>query len=321
MGTSGAAKDDAYNGWKHRTSILFVCIGLLLLLPGAHARADSHAVQLTAQVDRHSVPLDEVARLTVAVEWTGPADLYRFGWPETPQTYRLSIVGSRRGSRSWVDEEGEHSRQEFTYILQPTETGKASVGAAQLTYWSAADTAQPGRTLMTMPISLEIVPPARRRWRIAWGDIALSAGVIGLVGCAVWWLRIRPRKARAKAKPSPPPPPDPFAESLAALARARAENDVPEFYGKLLQVVRLALARRLNRSTASMGAEELLPLLEETGWPEEQTAPVRTLLRQIDRRRFAPSHPEAWELEEAETTTRKLAALAAEERNADRSGN
>ena len=161
---------------------------------GASGTSDtsSSAVQLTAQVDRHSAPLDQSIELTVAVTWEGPADRYHFGWPETPRTYRLSIVGSRRSAGSWVDETGAHARQEFTYILRPTDLGEASIGGVRLSYWAAADTGGSGQTLTTLPITVEVTPPAEPIRR-AWGDLFIAVAVAA-VGFLAWRYGIRRRR-------------------------------------------------------------------------------------------------------------------------------
>lgn len=295
---------------RPRSVVLLSLIYLATAAPSAWAaKAPTGEVTLTARTDRRTVPVDETATLTVAVEWRGAADRYRFGWPEAPQTYRLSIVGSKRGSRSWIDDEGQHSRQEFSFILEPQVVGKASVGGIRLTYWDTADTSRGGATLTTMPISLEVVPSARSEGRIPWADVGIALAVTASVGVAVWWLRSRRRSYHCAPVQGTPPLPDELDETLAGLCRARERRDVPEFYGEAMKAVRLALRRALTVETARLTSDELTARLSETGWSSEVQSSLRELLERIDRRRFAPFQPEESEWDETEQTVRRLVEL------------
>lgn len=293
--------------------------------------ANASDVSLTAFVDRQAFPLNETALLTVLVEWEGPADRYRFGWPETPGTRRVSIVGSKRGSHSWVDDAGEHSRQEFTYILRPEEIGKAGVGAVRLTYWDTADTARTQTTLMTLPISLEVLGPSRASGSLPWGDLGIAATTLAVVGLTIWWLRFHRTGRTAQTAEPATLGIDPLDEHLEALARARNDGDVARFYDEVVAVVRIGLGRTLNEPMTGLGTDDLVRLLEKPGWPDEIVTSLRGLLEKADRKRFAPSRPEEQELVEDEAVVRKVADLTkrpastpasvAEERNGDRSGN
>lgn len=302
---------------------------MLLLAQGVCAvNAARSGVSLTASVDRHTVPLDETAVLTVLAEWEGRGDRYRFGWPETPEVHRFSIVGSRRGNRSWVDDAGEHAQQEFAYILKPGELGKAAVGAVRLTYWDADDTARAGTTLMTLPITLDIVRPARSERRIPWRDLGVTVFVLGGIAVSVWWLRLR-----RSSRPEPAPEVTEAAElqeHLHRLSRIRTEGDASQFYDEAVVIVRMSLQRALDERLTGKGTDELIRLVEKTDWPDDEQASLIALLTKADRRRFAPARPEAWELAQDEAAIRKVCGLTdrsvatpasgAGEGNGDRSG-
>ena len=138
----------------------------------APAAAPATSLTISAEVDRNSVALDGVVNLTVAVEWTGSADRYRFVWPETPGTFLFDISGSRRSARSWVDEAGEHARQGFTFVLRPARMGAGRVDPISVTYIDVADTTAGPQTLLTQAIGIEITPPAEQ-------------GILRLAG--PWW--------------------------------------------------------------------------------------------------------------------------------------
>ena len=147
-------------------------------------------VELTAVASRSEVALDETVDFSIVVTWSGGADAYRFTWPETPQTYRLDVVGSRRSSSSWADDTGERSRQTFSYVLKPTEIGRGSVGAVALTYWTRGDSSATSRSLMSAPVTIEVLPAAHLNRGMGWPTIA-GLAIFGLLiaGFAWWALR------------------------------------------------------------------------------------------------------------------------------------
>ena len=267
--------------------------------PPSRAHGVSSSVQLAALVDRHTVPLDQSIELAVTVTWEGQADRYRFGWPETPQTHRLSIVGSRRSAGSWVDDAGQHARQEFTYILRPTDLGEASIGGVRLTYWAATDTGGQGQTLMTLPIKVVVTPPSEPVRR-SWGDLFVVVAVAA-AGFLLWRYALRRRSRSAEA---PTDAVDVGAELVAALRKARVDGDARVFYDAALIALRHGAQKRWGISAERMGARELMDALDRAAAtdaePDELIARVRELLAQIDRRRFAPSRPEEWELDRVE---------------------
>ena len=270
--------------------------------PAAAPTASS--LTISAEADRNTVPLDGLVNLTVAVEWTGSADRYRFVWPETPGTFLFDISGSRRSARSWVDEAGEHALQGFTFVLRPARVGAGRVDPISVTYIDVADTTAGPRTLLTQAISIEITPPAEQGY-FGWKDvvfIALGVVVLALVVLAV--MRLRPkREPEAEA----PPPADDLDEHVAAMERARADKDVGKFYGEVLQLVRLLLAKSLGVQTGGKGPSELVALLKDL--PEEIQAEedsLRRMLEEMDRRRFAPSQCEDWELDQAQRVIHNL---------------
>jgi hypothetical protein len=135
--------------------------------------------------------------------------------------------------------------------------------------------------------------------------------VLAAAGLGIWWLRVRGRTGRRAARSAAPPVPDELDGRMRMLARARADGDATQFYDEAVAVVRIVLARRLGEPVAGKGTDDLVGLLEKTGWPEDATASLRLLLEKADRRRFAPSRPEAWELAQDEATVRGVLDLAA----------
>jgi hypothetical protein len=269
--------------------------------------AETGTVELSAQVDRHTVPLDGDVQLTVEVTWTGGADRYRFGWPETPRTYHLAIAGSKRSAESWVDDDGTHARQAFVYVLQPTDLGEASIGGVRLTYWAAGDTASAGRTLQTMPVKLKVTAPAEPPRGVSAEVVAFF--VLLAAGLGVWRYR-----ARKSTREQPPAEPGEGAGLLTTLRKARADGDVPAFYDAALAVVRYGVEDRFGIGAGRMTALELAAavgevsddIVEREGLSGDDVLRLRELLEQIDRRRFAPTRTESWELDSAMEIATKL---------------
>ena len=262
------------------------------------------ALSISAETDRNSVPLNETLNLVVAIEWTGSADRYRFVWPETPGTLNLDISGSRRGARSWVDAAGEHSRQEFTFILRPSRTGAGRVDPISVTYIDMADTTAGARTLITHAISVEITPPEEAGY-FGWMDVAFIGGAVVVLGAVVVVV------VRLRKKPEPEPDlleqTNVLDEHIDALKSARAERDIGGFYGEILQLIRLLLARALSVETAGKGPTDLVEMLRKL--PEELSTEedsLRRMLQEIDRRRFAPAQCEDWELDQAQRIIENL---------------
>lgn len=299
-----------------RASLYAYLLPLLIAIPAFHhsTMADpspQNSVTLTTRVDRSTVPIDETAKYIVTVAWDGAADRYRFGWPQAPKAYHLSIVGSKRSSRSWVDSTGQHSEQEFTYLLEPEETGTASLGAVLLTYWDAADTAadSDGHTLTSAPISITIVPSRKHSFGGSWQDTGITVVVLAGVLLSVLWVRRR-RKQRERASDEPATAePDELDLLIAELPELRKQDDIPGFYAKALAIIRTAFVRDTGDTTiAHAGPDEISERLDTTSWPDDVKTGLRSLLAKIDRRRFAPSHPEAWELQETERLIERLHA-------------
>jgi len=300
-----------------RRYALLACMSILGLLPirsAAETGKQPEGVSLSSEVSRHTLPINETVDFTVTVAWQGAADRYHFGWPEAPRTYRLDITGSRTEATSWVDDNGPRSQHTFTYVIRPNSIGKATIGAVQLTYWSAADTGRPGTTLTTLPIELEVTRPRKQGWwRANW--MAVLAFIL-LVLVAGWTRQRLHRKSGDDQTDAVQR--DPITESLlAALEHARKRRDPAGFYDAAVATVRRIIEQRLGISTSQLTTTELVASMESVDISDADRESLTEILQRADRHRFAPSGEEAHELIRMETFIRECANRITEDSNAD----
>ncbi len=95
------------------------------------------------------------------------------------------------------------------------------------------------------------------------------------------------------------------------MSAARREKDVPGFYRAVLGAARLIIGRAIDEDRSEAGTDTLVADLEampdEGSIDEQDRERLKKLLTLADRRRFAPSEPQEWELDEAESVIRNLA--------------
>src|SRR5579883_2880555 len=114
------------------------------MLSCAAARAQ---VQVTADVDKNVVALNDQVALTVTV--TGPAT--SLPEPKLPELPNFSVYSANTSqSFSFVNGQVSSSNQ-YTYVLVPHFTGKGTIGPISVTY--------NGQTAQTQPIEIQVGAP------------------------------------------------------------------------------------------------------------------------------------------------------------------
>ena len=123
--------------------------------------------------------------------------------------------------------------------------------------------------------------------------MVIAIGVAILVLAVLAIMRLRPRREEEVEEP---PPADDLDVHVADMEKARADRDVGRFYGEVLQLVRLLLARSIGAETGGKSPSELIALLKDLPADvQSEEDSLRRMLEEIDRRRFAPSQCEDWE--------------------------
>ena len=256
-----------------------LCAALFLATGGAWA---ADGIRIEARLDRGTVALDETAKLVVKVEWEGPADRFTLLVPQAPHVHNLIVIGSKGGTRSWADEKGEHSAQEFSYVLQPESEGDAAIGAVRVQFNTPEGASG---DLVTQPLQLRVGSPAHTRWRFTWGDIGSLVVLAGLAGYAGWrhWKKKTVRKPASSGGQK-----DPFAAALSEITSARRAGNQKAFYGAVLSLLRQLTSERTGVPTMALGARGLVPFVDRLVSDENSAERLRILLSRIDTILYAP---------------------------------
>jgi len=305
------------------------CIGwcaALLVLGTAGAGAQIAAptpasstitVQAGAVVDRDTVTVGDVVRLTVRVRAPLGATInFPTGLDSLAPVQALEPPSVRDGTDSTVVD------RIATYRLSAWDIGRQPIRLGDVLVQSDDGDRQVALTLPTLFVrsvlpadSAQRVPkPARPlltvRAPIPWWWWALAALVALAIGLLVWWwIRRRRRLAQFTG--------DPFAEAEAAFARIErlrlAEAGEPGRHAALMtDVVRRYLAARHESATLAHTSGELLAAM--TGLPTVPFDRLQRLLGEVDPVKFAAAPiaaPRARELgEEAKAIVREEHARA-----------
>lgn len=260
--------------------LLSLCVVLLLAVGDAWPADD---IRIEAQLDRGTVALDETATLVVKAEWEGPSDRFALVIPQAPRVHNLIVIGSKRGTRSWADEKGEHSAQEFSYVLQPESEGNAAVGAIRVQFTTPEGASG---DLVTQPLQLRVGSPVHTRWCFSWGDVGGLVVLAGLAGYAGWrrWKKKTVRETASLRGQK-----DPFAAALSEIASARKAGNRKAFYGAVLSLLRQLTSERTGVPTAALGARDLVPFADRLVSDESSAEQLRDLLSRIDAILYAPA--------------------------------
>jgi hypothetical protein len=244
--------------------------------------------------DKKTVRLAEWVRVTLAVD--GPAPLRvevpkQLLVPESDRDWKVQAVGKPVVSPAGTDRErwvqtyrldpygaGDAMRVEFAPLkVNGRETRSDGFDVKVISTNPAAkdDAARPVTGIEDLPAP-PIEPQSPPVW--LWVGAALAVVVVGVLG----W--------RARRRPKPVPP-----GAWAAAAFGRLERNATSgaaLADGVAAVVRGFIDRRFGVPAPKLTTQELLAAAEQAGWPVEQTDPLRGLLDDCDRAKFAGDVPD-----------------------------
>ena len=268
---------------------------LLLLLFPALAFAQPPAVSATATTERPSpkIRLSDSIRVTLAIE--GPAPL-RVELPEpllAPESDR--DWGIQPAGPAKVTPAGENrERWVQVYQLDPFVPGESQTVLFAPLKVNGREIPGPGCEVTVLPLTTEasgevsrpvtpieeVPPPPEPSSSTVWWWVANALLVIVVVVVA-WRMRRRP-------KPVPP-------REWAVAAFDRLERNAASraaLVEGVATVVRGFIDRRFGIPAPKLTTAELLAAVEQAAWPVEQTDPLRRLLDDCDRAKFAGDVPD-----------------------------
>ncbi|MFL5619559.1 MAG: DUF4381 family protein [Gemmatimonadaceae bacterium] len=273
-------------------------------------------VQAGAVVDRDTVTVGDVVRLTVRVRAPlGSTVNFPTGLDSLAPVQALEPPSVGDGGDSTLVD------RIATYRLSPWDVGRQPIRLGDVVVQSDDGDRRVVLTLPTLFVrsvlpadsALRVPKPARPllgvRAPVPWWWWALAALAVLAIGLLVWWWIRRRRVVR--------PTGDPFADAEAAFARIErvrlVEAGEPGRHAALMtDVVRRYLAARHESATLAHTSGELLVTVR--GAPTVPFEPLQRLLDEVDRVKFAaaPLAPaRARELgEEAKTIVREEHARA-----------
>jgi hypothetical protein len=265
---------------------------LLLFIIHPLVLAQRSGVSVTAKADKSTVRLSASIRVTLTVE--GPAPLRvevpkQVLVPESERDWKVQAVGSPVVTPAGTARE----RWEHVYRLDPFADKTLRVEFAPLkvngrevkpdgfnvevttTAEAKEETARPVTPIEELPPP----PPSPPSFLVWWW---VGSVVLILVVAVVAW--------RVRRQPKPVPPRQWAATAFDRLERGTAA--AAALVDGVAAVVRGFIDRRFGIPATKLTTAELLAAAEQAGWPVEQTDPLRLLLDDCDRAKFAGDVPD-----------------------------
>jgi hypothetical protein len=253
--------------------------------------AQPPAITATAKSDKTTVRLSASIRVTLTVE--GPAPLRvevpkHLLVPESDRDWKVQAVGSPAVTPAGAGRE----RWEHVYRLDPFADKTLRVEFAPLkvngrevkpdgfnvevttTAEAKEETARPVTPIEELP-----PPPPPTTSSLVWWWVAST--LLMVVVAAVAW--------RVRRQPKPVPPRE---WAGAAFDRLEQNTAGAALVEGVAAVVRGFIDRRFGIPATKLTTAELLAAAEQAGWPVEQTDPLRLLLDDCDRAKFAGDVPD-----------------------------
>jgi hypothetical protein len=265
----------------------------LLLLTSAVSSAQAPDISVIATADKKTIELSQALTVALAVE--GPAPL-RVELPkqllvaETERDWKIqpsgpAIVAPVMGNRErWVQGfrlDPFDFGKSMAVVFAPLQVNGREVAGAEIVV-TVEDPKLGLKPEESMAVTdIEHLPPPVRpdtssRW---WWSFLIVPLVVAVV---VFWRFRRP------PRPSPP-------REWAEAAFAKLERDAgggPAMVTAVAAIVRGFIERHFGIPASRLTTEELLAAAEQASWPVEQTDPLRRLLEECDRAKFAGDVPD-----------------------------
>jgi uncharacterized protein DUF4381 len=264
----------------------------LCLIPSL-ALAQASDISVAATADRKNIELSESLAVTLVIE--GPAPLRvelpkQLLVPEAERDWKIQTVGQPILSR--VDANRERWVQVFrldpfdygqsmAVVFAPVRVNGREVAGAGFQITVEDPRIEPKATGSMRVTGLEQLPPqASSGGTHLWWWLALLIPLIA-ASIAAWRLRKSP-------KPLPP-------REWALVAFTALERDFPDgqtLVTAIAAVLRSLIERQFGIPAPKLTTEELLTRIDQSAWPVEHTDPLRRLLEECDRAKFAADVPD-----------------------------
>jgi hypothetical protein len=230
--------------------LYFICAALLLHTAAAFSQG-SKEIGLSANLTKADIDFKESVKLNLIVEWEGTMANYLFEPFPLPETENLIVMGTSSKVSSAHGVEGEITRREFEYTLQPTQGGTGIIQPIVLKYISLPDSI-PGE-LMTQQFKLNIAEPEIQTP----SPVALMA-VGGLIIIAMVFFRKRPQKPPEKSSE------EIFVAELQEIKKL-SQSDRKSFFAKLYKLLSDYIYMKFSINTIGKSAKDIsLEILETT---------------------------------------------------------
>lgn len=265
----------------------------MLLLTPAVSSAQAPDISVSATADKKTIELSQPLTVTLAVE--GPAPLRvelpkQLLVPETERDWKIqptgaAIVTQLMGSRErWVQRfrlDPFNFGKSMAVVFMPLQVNGREVAATgiEVTVDDPKLGLEPEESMAVTGIE-HLPPPIPSETSARWWWLFLIVPLIAAV--LVFWRFRRPPRAL---------PPREWADAAFAKLERDASGGLA-LVTAIAAIVRGFIERHFGIPAPKLTSEELLAAAEQAGWPVEQTDPLRRLLEECDRAKFAGDVPD-----------------------------
>jgi hypothetical protein len=265
----------------------------LLLLTSTASSAQAPDTSVTATADKKTIELSQPLTVTLAV--VGPAPLRvelpkQLLVPETERDWKIQPIGAATvtqlmGNRErWVQRfrlDPFDFGKSMAVVFAPLQVNDREVAGAEIvvTVEDPKLGLKPEESMAVTGIE-HLPPPVPSDTSARWWWLFL---IVPLIAAMLVFRRFR--------RPPRPLPPREWADA----AFAKLERDAaggPALVTAVAAIVRGFVERHFGIPAPRLTTEELLTAAEQASWPVEQTNPLRRLLEECDRAKFAGDVPD-----------------------------
>jgi hypothetical protein len=256
-----------------------VMIGYCLLIPSVAA-----AVSVSQSIDRTEMPFEGSARFEIAISWEGSPTALRFDKPLRLEADKLKVASFSSRISSAGTGANEVTTKVLTYVLQPTQSGLATVNPAVIEYVTWPDSVAAELSTDAVSITVAEPRPASKSpgglpiWLLIVAPVAiiLAAGTFGLVV----WRKRKPREI----------PKSPVQVLLEELARIRSEagNDLKQFQTDFYKSLVTFLNVKYKISVDGRSTDDIVSQLEKTSLTVSQRETIGGWLKRAEREKYIP---------------------------------
>ncbi len=117
--------------------ILVISIVTFLTVEAEAFQVDSlysQEINISVDIDKTEVPLNETVSFKVVLSWAGTPDRYEIKEVLTPELSNFEITGSMSSSRSELKKGANFSIKEYVFMLKPVDIGMAYIDRMNIKY-------------------------------------------------------------------------------------------------------------------------------------------------------------------------------------------